>query len=122
MVETSAGELLDRALAGVPEGFGNPVNPVLFRVVEALCQVGTLYVKEQRVRILPRNVEEAIRRSGLPPQVFENALEAARVAGYVGRTSVNEAGLLLLEVGRLMNPGAEVHGLAELEPESGPVR
>ncbi len=115
VVETEAGELLDRALAGVPEGFGNPVNPIVFRLIEALRAVGSLYVKEKRVRILPRNVEEALEYSGLPKDVFDNALEAARVAGFVGRNSVNEAGLLLLEAAEKMNPGEDVHGLMELE-------
>jgi len=115
VVETEAGELLDRALAGVPEGFGNPVNPLIFRLIEALKAVGNLYVKEKRVRILPRNIKEALEYSGLPKDVFDNALEAARIAGFVGRNSVNEAGLLLLEAAEKMNPGEDVHGLMELE-------
>jgi len=115
VVETKAGEILDRALAGVPEGFGNPVNPTIFRLIEALRAVGNLYVKEKRVRILPRNLKEAIELSGLPKDVFDNALEAARVAGFVGRNSVNEAGLLLLEAAKAMNPGEDVSGLVELE-------
>ncbi len=117
VVETRAGELLDRALAGVPEGFGNPVNPVIFRLIEALRSVGSLYVKEKRVRILPRNFKEALILSGLPEDVFENALEAARAAGFVGRNSVNEAGLLLIEAARLMNPDEDVSGLVDLEEE-----
>ncbi len=115
VVETRAGELLDRALAGVPEGFGNPVNPVIFRLLEALRAVGSLYVKEKRVRILPRNLKEALEYSGLPKEVFDDALEAARAAGLVGRSALNEAGLLLLEAAEAMNPGEEVHGLVELE-------
>jgi len=115
VVETRAGELLDRALAGVPEGFGNPVNPLIFRVVEALRAVGSLYVKEKRVRVLPRSLSEALEYSGLPKEAFENALEAARAAGFVGRNSVNEAGVLLLEAAEAMNPGEDVHGLVELE-------
>jgi len=114
VVETEAGELLDRALAGVPEGFGNPVTPLVVRLLRALREVGTLYVKEKRVRILPRNIEAAIRLSGLSKEAWENAMEAARVAGFVGRNSVNEAGLLLLEVAEKMNPGEEVHGLVEV--------
>ncbi len=114
IVETEAGELLDRALAGVPEGFGNPVTPLVVRLLRALREVGTLYVKEKRVRILPRNIEAAIRLSGLSKEAWENAMEAARVAGFVGRNSVNEAGLLILEVAEKMNPGEEVHGLVEV--------
>ncbi len=114
IVETEAGELLDRALAGVPEGFGNPVTPLVVRLLKALKEAGTLYVKEKRVRILPRNIEKAIRLSGLSKEAWENAMEAARVAGFVGKNSVNEAGLLLLEVAEKINPGEDVHGLAEI--------
>jgi len=114
LVETEAGELLDRALSGVPEGFGNPVNPLVVRLLKALRQAGTLYVKEKRVRVLPRNLERAIRLSGLSREAWENAMEAARVAGFVGKNAVNEAGLLLLEVAERMNPGEEVHGLVEV--------
>ncbi len=107
VVETEAGELLDRALAGVPPGFGNPVNPLIYRVVRALREVGTLYVKERRVRVLPRNVAEAQRRSGLPPDAFRSALDMARVAGFVGRNSVTEAGLLLLDAVERLRPRSE---------------
>ncbi len=115
VIETRAGELLDRALAGVPEGFGNPVNPLVFRLIEALRAVGSLYVKEKRVRILPRNVKKALELSGLPREVFENAMEAARAAGLIGRNSINEAGLMLLAAVRQMNSGAEGHKLEETD-------
>ncbi len=104
IVETEAGRKLDEALSGVPKGFGNPVNPLIVRVLQALRDVGTLYVREQKVRILPRNIAEALKRSGLSKEDFQDALEAARVAGYVGRTSLTKAALALLDVVDKMNP------------------
>ena len=105
-------ELLGRALVGAPAGFG---NPFIFRLIEALRAAGSLYVKEKRVRILPRGVKKALDLSGLPRDVFENAMEAARAAGLIGRNSINEAGLMLLAAVRQMNSGAEGHKLEETD-------
>ncbi len=104
VVETPAGERMDEALAGVPEGFGNPVTPIMVRVLQALRSVGTLYAKERKVRVLPRNLKEAWRRSGLSREAFDDALKAARVAGFVGRNTITTAGLLVLEATDAMNP------------------
>ena len=112
IVETEAGQKLDEALAGVPKGFGNPVNPLIVRVLQALREAGTLFVKEQKVRLLPRNIEKALKASGLSKEDFDNALEAARVAGFVGRANLNKSALALLEVAERMNPqaGEILHG------------
>ena len=107
VVETPAGVKMDAALAAVPEGFGNPVHPLLVRVLQALREVGTLYVKERKVRVLPRNLEEAWRRSGLSREAFDDALKAARAAGFVGRNTITHAGLLVLEAVDAMNPAPE---------------
>ncbi len=103
LVLTEAGELIKRALSGTPESFGNALNPLVVRVLEALHEVGNLYVKERKVRILPKNVKEAIRISGLDEATFDKALTVARNARFIGHTSINEAGLDILEAYELLN-------------------
>ncbi len=98
VVETKAGELLDEALSGVPNGIANPVNPILVRMLKALRAVGTLYVKEKKVRILPGNFKKALKLSGLSEEAFNDAIMIARLAGYIGKNSITTSGLLLLEV------------------------
>ncbi len=115
VMETEAGELLDRAVSGVPKNFGHPINPLIYRVLKALSEVGTLFVKERRIRILPRNIKEALKRSGLPREVFDEALTAARHAGFVGKNTITEAGLLVLEAVEKMNPPAEMKTYFEEE-------
>ena len=100
---TEAGKLLKKALSGVPEGIANPINPVIVRILQAIKQVGNLYVKEKRVRILPKNWEEAIKLSGLDKETFEKEIAVARLAGFIGKTSIHESGLEVLEAVELMN-------------------
>jgi hypothetical protein len=103
VVETEAGKLLDQALLSVPKGAGFPVTPIVVRVLQALKKVGTLYVKEQKVRILPRNVAEAKRISGLSDETFAEALQVARLFGYVGYNNLTDTGMMLLEAVEKMN-------------------
>ncbi|SNR80331.1 DUF505 domain-containing protein [Desulfurobacterium atlanticum] len=97
IVLTEVGSLIKRALAGTPEGFGNPITPLGVRVLDALRKVGTLYVKEQKIRVLPKNLKEAIKLSGLDEETFGKELLILKNAKLVGKNSINEAGLLVLE-------------------------
>jgi hypothetical protein len=102
IILTEVGEKIKRALAGVPEGVAQPLTPIAVRILKALREVGNLYVKEQRVRILPKNIEKALKLTGLDKETFEKELVVLRVAGLVGKTSINEAGLLILEALELL--------------------
>ncbi len=97
IVLTEAGKLLKEALSGVPEGIAHPLNPIIVRILMAIKHVGNLYEKEQKVRILPKNWEEAIKISGLDPETFNKEVHLARLAGYIGKTSITESNIFINE-------------------------
>lgn len=103
IVLTEAGKLIKRAVSGVPEGIAHPLNPIMVRILMSIRQVGNLYEKEQKVRILPKNWAEAMKISGLDPETFEKEVHLARLAGYIGKSSITEAGLDILKAVELLN-------------------
>jgi hypothetical protein len=100
---TEPGKLIKKALAGVPEGIANPINPIIVRILQAIKEAGNLYVKERKIRILPKNWEKAIKLSGVDAETFNKELAVMRLAGFIGRTSITEAGLDVLEAAELIN-------------------
>ena len=102
IVRTEAGQLLARAVSGAMH-LGYPVTPTIVRLLAAIRQVGTLYVKERKVRIMPHNWAEVERMTGLGPQEFQDAVHVARMGHYIGESGINEAGLDLLAVQEQLN-------------------
>ena len=82
-VRTEAGQLLAKAISGALH-LGMPVTPTIVRLLEAIRQVGTLYVKERKVRIIPHQWAEVERLTGLGPQEFQEAVHIARMGQYIG--------------------------------------
>ena len=106
IVRTEAGLLLAKAVSGALQ-LGHPVTPTIVRLVAAIRQVGTLYVKERRVRIMPEQWAEVERLTGLGPQEFQETVHLARMGHYIGKVSITEAGLDLLAVQEQLNNGRD---------------
>lgn len=102
VMRTEAGQLLAKAVSGAMQ-LGHPVTPAIIRLLAAIRQVGTLYVKEQKVRMMPHNWAEVERLTGLGPQEFKEAVHIARMGHYIGEANITEAGLDLLTVLELLN-------------------
>ncbi|MGZ6387633.1 MAG: DUF505 domain-containing protein [Ktedonobacterales bacterium] len=106
VVRTELGDPLAKAVAGALE-LAYPVTPAIVRLLLAVRQVGeSLYVKEEKVRIPPKQWDEVERRTGLGPQEFQETVQLARLGNYLGKANLTEAGEEVLEVLAKGSPGA----------------
>ncbi|GCE25102.1 hypothetical protein KDA_05860 [Dictyobacter alpinus] len=117
IVRTPIGQLLVKAISGAMH-LGHPVTPSIVRLVAAIRQIGTLYVKERKVRIVPENWAEIERLTGLGPQEFKEVRHVARMAQYIGEVTITEAGLDLLMIMDQLNKQIETSS-AKSVPSSG---
>lgn len=106
IVRTETGQLLAKAVSGAMH-LGHPVTPAIVRLLAAVRQVGTLYVKERKVRIQPQQWVEVERLTGLGPQEFKEAVHVARMGQYIGEANITEGGLDLLAVLEKLNSKPE---------------
>jgi len=97
IVLTEPGKLVKRATSGLAGHFKYPVTPDIINILKALKEVGTLYVKERKVRILPENWKKALKLLKMDLATFEDALTLLRKARYASKDQITENGLLLLE-------------------------
>lgn len=106
VVRTEIGNLLAKAVAGALE-LAYPVTPAIVRLLRAVREVGeSLYVKEEKVRIPPKQWDEVERKTGLGPHEFQETVQLARLANYLGKANLTEAGEEVLEVLAKGNRGA----------------
>ena len=115
IVRTEAGQLLAKAVSGALQ-LGHPVTPAIIRLLAAIRQVGTLYVKERKVRMMPHKWAEVERLTGLGPQEFQEAVHIARLGHYIGEVNITEAGLDLLAVQEQLNSKPE-NGVVASKPQ-----
>ncbi len=97
VVLTEAGRYMKRALSGTPTGLATPVTPLVIRLLEAVRDVGSLYVKEHKVRIKPENWKYIEKAVGVDPDTFNKVLVLAREAKFILTNSLSEAGQYLLK-------------------------
>jgi hypothetical protein len=97
VVLTQAGQYMKRALSGTPTGLATPVTPLVIRLLEAVREVGSLYVKEHKVRIKPENWKYVEKAVGVDPDTFNKILVLAREAKFILTNSLSEAGQYLLK-------------------------
>ena len=103
LVLTEAGKLIKKALSGTPEGIANPINPIIVRILKAIKKTGNLYIKERKIRILPKNLKEVINLANIDAETFNKELTVMRLAGFVGKTSITEAGMDILDAVEILN-------------------
>ncbi len=94
---TEAGQMVKQATTGLAGDFKYPVTPDIINMLRALKEVGSLYVKERKVRILPDNWKKALKLLQMDLETFENTLTLLRRARYVSANGITENGLLLIE-------------------------
>ena len=99
---TEAGKKIKHATTGIAGDIKYPVTPHVIEVLRALKEVGSLYVKERKVRILPDNWKKALKLLKMDMETFENTLTLLRRAGYIGKDSVTENGVLLIEAAEML--------------------
>jgi len=99
---TEAGKKIKHATSGLAGHFKYPVTPDVINVLKALKEVGSLYVKERKVRILPDNWKKALKLLKMDLETFEDTLTLLRRARYIGKDTVSENGLLLIEAAEML--------------------
>jgi len=104
---TEAGGKIKQATSGLAGNFKYPVTPDIINVLIALSEVGSLHIKERKVRILPDNWKKALKLLDMDLETFENTLTLLRRAGYIGKDAITENGLLLLEATEILTESEE---------------
>ncbi len=94
---TEPGKKIKQATSGLAGDFKYPVTPDIINLLRALKEVGSLYVKERKVRILPDNWKKALKLLKMDLETFENTLTLLRRARYATGNGITENGLLLIE-------------------------
>ncbi len=102
IVLTEPGKKIKHATSGLAGHFKYPVTPDIINVLKALKEVGSLHVKERKVRILPDNWKKALKLLKMDLETFENTLTLLRHARYIGKDTVSENGLLLIEAAEML--------------------
>lgn len=102
VVLSEPGKLVKQATSALAGNFKYPVTPEVIHVLKALKEVGTLYVKERKVRILPDNWKKALKLLKMDLATFEDTLTLLRKARYANKDHITENGLLLIEAADML--------------------